>query len=258
MTETPKAEKPVAMLFAKSVKKTEWASTNKCIYGYPKTGKTTIAAAQRTTDGREPLFVATEDGHGALEVYVQRVTSWEGFVRLCDHISKNGQAIQGQHSCIVCDLVTDLDQWCGQAVAKKFNVAHISDMDFGKGYSLAKEEFQVQLNKLMAVLPVTFIAHAAEKEIVWNGEKIKVQSPSLGKGALDFVNAKVDSIIYLSPASSKKEKAELLCRAEKGIIAGTRFPQLAKSFEVDYANPSSTIAAIQAAFSMTAQKGESK
>ena len=257
MTENTKAEKPTAMLFAKSVKKTEWATTNKCLYGYPKTGKTTIAAAQRTSDGREPLFIATEDGHGALEVYVQRVTSWEGFARLCDHISQNGQTIAGQHSCIVLDLVTDLDQWCGQAIAKKFNVTHISDMDYGKGFSLAKEEFQSQLNKLMAVLPITYIAHAAEKELLWNGEKIKVQSPSLSKGALDFINGKVDSIIYLSPATSKKDKAELLCRPEKGTIAGTRFPQLARSFEVDYVNPQYTIAAIQTAF-VTTQKGESK
>jgi hypothetical protein len=260
MSEKPKAEKPVAMLFAKTTRKTEIANANKLFYGFPKTGKTTLASVQRTPDGREPLFVATEDGHGALEVFVQRVTTWEGFVRLCDHIGKNGQTIAGQHSCLVLDLITDLDQWCGQAIAKKYNVAHISDMDFGKGFSLAREEFQTQLNKLMAVLPITYIAHAAEKEINWNGEKIKVQSPSLSKGALDFVNGKVDMIGYISPASSKKEKAELLFKPEKGTIAGSRFPQLARSFEIDYANPSSTMAAIQTAFNapVTTQKGETK
>lgn len=254
--ETKEAEKPVAMLFAKTTRKTEIASASKLIYGFPKTGKTTLASVQRTSDGREPLFIATEDGHSALEIYCQRVTTWEGFARLCDHIVKNAETIKGQHSCIVLDLVTDLDQWCGQFIAKKYNVAHISDMDFGKGFSLTKEEFQLQINKLMGVLPLTYIAHASEKEINWNGEKIKVQSPSLSKGALDFTNGKVDLIGYISPASSKKEKAELLFKPEKGTIAGSRFPQLARSFEIDYANPTSTMAAIQAAF--TSHTGDTK
>lgn len=245
---TEKAEKPVAMLFAKTTRKTEIASASKLIYGFPKTGKTTLASVQRTSDGREPLFIATEDGHSALEIYCQRVTTWDGFARLCDHIVKNAETIKAQHSCIVLDLVTDLDQWCGQWIAKKFNVTHISDMDFGKGFSLTKEEFQVQLNKLMGVLPLTYIAHASEKEVNWNGEKIKVQAPSLSKGALDFVNGKVDMIGYISPASSKKEKAELLFKPEKGTIAGSRFPQLARTFEINYADASSTMAAIQAAF----------
>lgn len=249
MTDKEKAPtEPKAMLFAKTTRKTEIASASKMLYGFPKTGKTTLASVQRTADGREPLFIATEDGHNALEVYVQRVTTWDGFARLCDHIVKNTETIRSQHSCIVLDLITDLDQWCGQHIAKKNNVAHISDLDFGKGFSLTKEEFQTQLTKLGGVLPITYIAHAAEKEINWNGEKIKVQSPSLSKGALDWVNGKVDMIGYISPANSKKQKSELIFCPEKGTIAGSRFPQLARSFSIDYAHPEKTMTEIQSAF----------
>lgn len=246
------AEKPQAqgapMMFARTTKKTEIAGASKMLYGFPKTGKTTLASFQRTSDGREPLFIATEDGHSALEIFCQRVTSWEGFSRLCDHISKNADTVKSQHSCLVLDLVTDLDQWCAQAVAKKHSVAHIADMDFGKGFALTKEEFQSQLTKLLGVLPVTYIAHATEKEINWNGEKLKVQAPSLSKGALDWVNGKVDMIGYISPANSKKEKAQLLFAPEKGTIAGTRFPQLARAFDIDYRNIAATFTEIQNTF----------
>lgn len=265
MTTQPTTPEKPAMLFAKTTRTKEIAGASKLLYGFPKTGKTTLASVQRSADGREPLFVATEDGHAALEVYCQRVTTWEGFARLCDHIVKNADAIRAQHSCIVLDIITDLDQWCAQAVAKKHNVAHISDLDYGKGFALSKEELSIQLTKLGGVLPLTYIAHAAEKEINWNGEKIKVQSPSLSKGALDWVNGKVDMIGYISPASTKKEKAELLFKPEKGTIAGSRFPQLAKSFQIDYANPAATMQAIQHAFAGTAPahenttpKGETK
>lgn len=261
MTDNKQAEKPVAMLFAKTTRKNEVHSANKIIYGWPKTGKSTIAAAQKSTDGREPLFIATEDGHGALEVYVQRVTTWEGFSRLCDHLLKNAETVKAQHSCLVLDLITDLDQWCGQYIAKKNNVAHLSDLSYGKGFSLSKEEFQTQLVKLMSILPVTMIAHAAERETPWNGETIKAIGPSLSKGALDWCNGKVDMVGFISPANSKKDKAYLNFRPEKGIISGSRFPELTQAFEINYANPQSTIAAIQTAFTnapVTTQKGESK
>lgn len=242
------------MLFGKTIKTKEIAGASKLLYGFPKTGKTTLASVQRSADGREPLFIATEDGQAALEVYCQRVTTWAGFTKLCDHIVSNGAAVQQQYSCIVLDLITDLDQWCAQFVAKRAGVAHIADLDFGKGFALAKEELSIQLTKLGGVLPITYIAHAAEKELNWNGEKIKVQSPSLSKGALDWVNGKVDMIGYISPANHKKESAELLFKPEKGTIAGSRFPQLARSFPIDYANPAATMAAIQAAFTAPAIK----
>lgn len=243
------------MIFKKTKLLRDFSQTNKLIHGWPKTGKTTFAAQQKTLDGREPLFIATEDGHHALEVYSQRVTSWDGFKKLVEIIVKNQEILRKQHSCLVIDLISDLDQWCQEYVAKKKGVEHLADLDFGKGFSLAKQEFQSAIHQLLSVLPVTFICHSAEKELQWNNEKVKVQAPALSKSALEFVNGKVDIIMWVIPANNKKLTPELTMRNTTTAIAGSRYKQLVKNFPFYPDDPARTYADVQKAFAGTAVPG---
>lgn len=236
------------MMFEKTKIQTDFSKLMKLIYGVPKSGKTSLAACQTDKTGKPPLFIATEDGHNALEVYCQRVTSWEGFKKLVDLLVKETKTVREQHSCLIVDLVSDLDNWCGEFVAKKFGKAHIADLDYGKGFSLQKQEFQTVIRQLFEVLPITFVCHGAEKEMMWNGEKIKTQAPSLSKGCLEYINGKVDVIMWMSPANTRKMSPEVSMKNTTTSIAGTRYRQLARNFVLDVNDPSKTYGEIQKVF----------
>ena len=235
-------------LFEKTKINKDFARLNRLIYGLPKTGKSSFAACQVDKEGREPLFISTEDGLGALEAYSVRVTSWDGVKKLLGVLKDNATQIQKDHSCFVIDLISDCDLWCAEWVAKKNNVAHLADMQFGKGWALAKAEFQSVIRALFEILPVTFICHSAEKDIFWNAEVIKMQAPSLSKGALEFVNAKVDTICYMIPANSKRAMPEITMKPSLMSIAGSRYRQIAKSFPINPNDPAATFKEIAKVF----------
>ncbi len=235
--------------FQKTKINRDFTKLNKLLYGFPKTGKTTFASVQRDSEGREPLFIATEDGHGALEVYRDRVTSWEQFLASKDKLVKNSDAIKKAHSCLVLDLISDLDQMCSDYLCARAKVRHISDLgDFGKGFAIQAAEFQGAIRPLFDILPITFIAHSADKEIQWNGEKVKSQSPSLSKRCMEYVNGKVDAIMWIAPANSKKEYPEITMRNTTTSIAGCRFRQLNRAFRYYPEAPDRTFQDMQKIF----------
>lgn len=236
------------MLFEKTKLQKDFTKLNKLIYGSPKSGKSSLAACQVDKDGREPLFISTEEGLHAMEVYNVRVTSWEGFKKLLGVLAENAEQIKKDHSCLVLDLVSDLDQWCGEWVAKKNSVVHLADMGFGKGFALARQEFQNSIRSMFEILPVTFICHSAEKELQWNNETVKVQAPSLSKGCLEFVNGKVDVIMWMVPANSKNAMPFVTMKNTTTSIAGSRYRQIAKSFQINPNDPAATFKEIQKTF----------
>lgn len=217
-------------LFPQMEKQADFAKLNKLIYGFPKTGKSTFASLMKDKEGKPPAFITTEDGHGALAVNARRVTSWDGFLRLVAGIKAEEAGIKSQFSCFVIDLVSDLDEMCASFVCKQHNVKSLGDLEHGKGWFIHKTQFRAALNELSGVLPVSYICHSVEKEVNWNNEKIKVQSPDLGKQCLAFVNGKVDLIMWIAPANSKKEYPELIMKNTTTCLAGSRFPQLVRNF----------------------------
>lgn len=243
------------MLFKKTEVKRDFSKTNKLIYGFPKTGKTTLCSHMKDLSGKEPLFIMTEDGSGELEIYSQRVTSWEGFTQLVKHviIPKKKEIIE-QHSCIVIDLISDIDEWSGRFVEKENKISHLSDLEYGKGWCEQEKVLKDIFLPLLNVLPITFIAHSTEKEIIWQGEKIKLQAPLLSKRALNFINGKVDLIAFILPASKMNENSQLVIEPSIGHIAGSRYKSIIGTYEIDNADMSKTYAAIQTSFNKEKKK----
>lgn len=217
-------------LFPQQEKQTDFAKLNKLIYGFPKTGKSTFASLMKDKEGKPPAFIATEDGHGALAVNARRVTSWDGFLRLVEGVKKEEAAIKAEFSCFVIDLVSDLDEMAASFICKQNNVKSLADLPHGKGWSLHKTVFRAAMNELNGVLPVNYICHSIEKEIMWNNELLKTQYPDLGKQCLAYVNGKVDVIMWIAPANSKKTYPEIIMKNTTTCVAGSRFPQLVRNF----------------------------
>ena len=235
----------MALPFAKTKQKDDFSQLNKLIYGFPKTGKTTLASMMKSGD-KEPLFITTEDGHGAIEVYAQSVLEetalpdqkekhWKKFLRVRDFIVKNREEIRKSYSCIVIDLVSDLDDMATDYILKKFKVSALADLEWGKGWTLQHAEFKDGITPLFDVLPVVFITHSREKDWTYNGEKVKIQAPTMSSRCFDYVNGKVDLIGWIVPAGTKNDKPYLTFRPSKMAIAGSRFNFLAtKDFELNY------------------------
>lgn len=241
--------------FHKTVIKRDFALLNKIIFGPPKCGKTTLASCFRIGD-REPLFLTTEDGHGAIEVYAQRLESWGTFIKVRDWIVANKDFMIKTYSNLVIDLASDLDEMCAAFIYAKYKIKSLADLDWGKGYDYHAEEFKNGINPLFGILPLTFITHTDEKEVVLNGEKVKTQVPTLKKRSLNFVNGKVDCTCYIQPANSKKDKPVLTFIPTVGSSSGSRFAQLAGAeFQIDYKDWYGTYSKINDVF---AKGGESE
>ena len=219
-------------LFPKTNIKNDFTLLNLLFYGFPKKGKTTLVSQFKSGE-KEPLFLASEDGHGALSVRAKKILKWEHFIRVVDHLVREKQEVSNKVSCIALDLISELDDMCTQYVCDRENIMHLNSLDFGAGWKLQSDEFQKQIRKLLDNFVVIFIAHSSEKEIMWNGEKIKVQAPSMAKRALEFINGKVDMIGWIIPASGEN-KPKVTFKPSTMCIAGSRFKHMTHDFELDF------------------------
>jgi len=126
-------------------------------YGKTKLGKTSFCSQ---ADGA--VFLATEPGLNALEVFQVPILSWEDLLAACAEIG------EGKHpfKTVVIDTVDNAYRFCTEYILRKYKVEHESDLAYGKGYAIVNNEFQRVLTKL-AFLPygLYLISHAKEIEV---------------------------------------------------------------------------------------------
>lgn len=186
---TNAAEKPAMTLPKKATKKvTDLSAYSILLYGAPKVGKSTLASQFPGA-----LFLATEAGLNALEVYQLPIDSWDAFLLASKEIAS------GHHEfkTIVIDTVGNLFKFCSDYICKKNGIKHESDLEWGKGYSLVRDEFLRVITKL-TLLPygVVFIAHADTMEIKTRTGTISKAVPQLNKGARDILVPIVDCLWF--------------------------------------------------------------
>lgn len=234
-------------LFKRSTPKKSFAELSKLIHGEIKSGKSTFAAEMKT-DGKEPLFIATEDGHHNLNVFVESVYNWDDFKKVVAKLVTNKEAVQKQFSCIVIDLISDLDKWCEDVVCKQLNIKHVSDAQWGKGYSAHRLELTREIAKLFALLPITFISHSKEKTIDTNGDKYDQFHPNLSGNCKDYINGKVDAVGFMVPPSKKSPTPRITFRPSTLAVAGSRYPHMAREFDLSTTDMKSSYVAIESEF----------
>jgi hypothetical protein len=225
------------MLFPKTKKKVSFSQTNSLLFSWPKTGKTTYASNFKF-ENKEPLFIMTESGEGILELSKARIKDWLSVIKLADLLDSKKTEIKEQYSCFVIDLISDLDAWSGEYIAKQSQVSHISDLPFGKGFSMQKQEFQRVITKLMDILPCHFISHTKEKDVNINGVVTKVQAPTMSAGSYEFINGKVDTIMFIRPANGAV-KGAIVIEPSMLAVTGSRYPNIIGSHEFDGKNAGS-------------------
>lgn len=114
------------------------------LYGEPGVGKSVFACKSP-----KPFFITTDGNYEWLEDFGakpeahQQVYSWEEAKKLFS------SDFEG-YDTIVVDLVEDLFKWCEQEYCTRSKLEHVSDVGYGKGYDITRNEFFLEISKLIS------------------------------------------------------------------------------------------------------------
>lgn len=216
----------------KTPPKTNMADLTILVYGATKIGKSTWCS-----HADHALFLSTEPGLNSLEVYQVAIRSWEELLEACADIS----AGKHEFKTIVLDTVDNAYKMCTEYICRKFNIQHESDLGFGKGFSLANNEFQRVLNKL-AFMPygLYLVSHAQEIEIDSRIGKFSKTVPTLPDKARKIVLGLVDMVLYCDidvtteDDGSKTSRRVMRTKPHVNYEAGDRTGKLPEVIELDY------------------------
>lgn len=227
--------------FQQMTVETDFTKTHKLVYGEAGTGKTTFANAMVSSEGKPPFFVFTEKGNGTLKPWGQQITTWDGFLKLKDILlGQKKQELMDKFGCLVFDVAGELDEMCARWVASTNKVKNIADLPHGKGWAAHEEAFKDAMKDFFMTMPCVLTAHVHDKEFLWNGEMVKALAPRFSKRIMYYVNGKVDFIMYMQAANSKKEHREITMVPELGRVAKARYPHMNRAFRNHKDDPKRT------------------
>ena len=207
------------------------------LYGQPKTGKTTTAA-----QFPQALLCAFETGYLAIPgVIAQPVNKWSEFKQILKQLDSD----QGhkQFKNIIVDTVDIAYDLCEKYICNQNGVSSIGDLPFGKGYMLAKKEFDEALRKIPQMgYGLVMISHAQDKIFKdENGEEYQQIVPTLANQPRLVVDRMSDIIGYAHPKITTDGTSKMvltLRSSDNSIRCGCRFKHIAS--EIDFTYPALT------------------
>ena len=183
------------------------------------------------------LFLATEPGLNALDVYQAPIQSWDELLAAC------GEIAEGKHSfkTVIIDTIDNAYRMCAEHVCAKFKIEHESDLGYGKGWALINNEFHRVLTKL-AFLPygLFLVSHSVEREIETRTGKYTRIVPTLPDKARKIVLGMVDLILYcdLEAVTDDEGKTSyrrvMRTKPSPHYEAGDRTGRLPETIDLDF------------------------
>ncbi len=217
---------------AKTQPKPNLADLTVLVYGQTKIGKSTFCS---NADGA--LFLATEPGLNALDVYQVPIQSWDDLLNACAEIGEGKHAFKT----IVIDTIDNAYKFCTEYILRKFKVEHESDLAYGKGYAIVNNEFQRVLTKL-AFLPygLFLISHAKEIEVETRTAKYTRIVPTLPEKARKIVLGMVDMVLFcdleMVTGEDGAQSVRRVIRTKPSLYyeAGDRTGRLPETIDLDF------------------------
>lgn len=203
-----------------------------CLFGNAKVGKTTFAC-----NAPKNLLLAFEKGYNAISgVKVVDINKWSDLKLVLKQLER--KEAQEMYNTITIDTVGLMWQMCEDYICVANGVQSISDIPWGKGFSMCKREFENCLRKITKLgYGLIIIAHSEKRiEKVDDDNSIEIYSPNIPKRAADIVNQLVDIIGYIGIEFDEKGESHryLYTRATPTIMAGSRFPHLPAKIPFGY------------------------
>ena len=217
------------------------------IYGPPKIGKTTFAHAIGKFYGKPCLFLGTEDGQGELDCAWITISSISGLERLLDtKLEPHRENLKDDYSCLVIDLLNDIDQMVVDFICTSAGINSLSELDHGTGWDQHGTMIKRILARLLKLgLPVKFIVHTKDKTIGRGKTAYIQQVPDLIKKTKAYIVGKVDVCGFIS--SDENSQLSITFLSNITNEAGSRFINIAKEYPIK--DPLKTISLIDKDFS---------
>lgn len=183
------------------------------LYGREKIGKTSFSA-----QFPDAFFLLFEPGGKDLSIYSRNVMNWKEFLGYIDLLEENKK----QFKTIIIDTADECYKMCEHYMLKKLMIQHASDEDWGKGWSLIRDEFARAILRILKLgRGVIFTSHSAEREIkARDGRKYDRIVPTMVKGAREILEPVVDIWCYMEYSESGQRVLHL--RGDAQISAGHR------------------------------------
>ena len=204
------------------------------LYGEPKSGKTTTACKFP-----KPLLLAFEVGYLAIPgVMAQPINKWSEFKQVLKQLRED-KAHESFENIIIdtCDIAFDL---CEKYICNNNDVSSIGDLPFGKGYSLAKKEFDEALRAIPAMgYGLVLISHSQDKVFKDSeGREYNQIVPTLANQPRLVVDRMSDIILFACPQEDEEGHTRTIgfMRGTPRFVAGSRFKYTPDYIDFNYEN----------------------
>jgi len=194
------------------------------IHGLPKIGKTSLA--MQTADGKNNVlflqFDAPQRAYRRMEIVCTDYVTALKAVRKLEAAAESGSF---PYQRVVVD---NADMFCRTSqmyVCEKLAIDHPGELDYGKGWDAARQEFRDVVDRLLR-LPcgVWFIAHSQWKDVeTRDGGEITRLVPRMSAQGEDLINGKVDCTVAYD--YDDKNRRVLVLRGGTRVVCGHRLHQ---------------------------------
>lgn len=211
------------------------------LYGEPGVGKSVFACK-----APKPFFICSDGNYAWLEdfgadpdAYVE-VSSW-------DEAKKAFAKDYSEYETIVVDLTEDLFKWCEREYCVRNKIEHLSDLGYGKGYDATRNEFFIEMCKLISLdKNIIFLMHGLSITVKDRRgvEHTKyVPSSRLPDKVIDMIEGRVRYFLrcYIKDVETedgKVEKKRFLSLVPKpnefGIIRGVNENEIPQDIPLDF------------------------
>ena len=211
------------------------------LYGEPGVGKSVFACK-----APKPFFICSDGNYAWLEdfgadpdAYVE-VSSW-------DDAKKAFAKDYSEYETIVVDLTEDLFKWCEREYCVRNKIEHLSDLGYGKGYDATRNEFFIEMCKLISLdKNIIFLMHGFSITVKDRRgvEHTKyVPSSRLPDKVIDMIEGRVRYFLrcYIKDVETedgKVEKKRFLSLVPKpnefGIIRGVNENKIPQDIPLDF------------------------
>ena len=211
------------------------------LYGEPGVGKSVFACK-----APKPFFICSDGNYAWLEdfgadpdAYVE-VSSW-------DEAKKAFAKDYSEYETIVVDLTEDLFKWCEREYCTRNKIEHLSDLGYGKGYDATRNEFFIEMCKLISLdKNIIFLMHGLSITVKDRRgvEHTKyVPSSRLPDKVIDMIEGRVRYFLrcYVKDVETedgKVEKKRFLSLVPKpnefGIIRGVNENEIPQDIPLDF------------------------
>lgn len=205
-------------------------------YGAPKTGKTTISSHFPGA-----ILCAFEKGYNALaDVFAQPINSWADFKKVINQLKQPAAAEKFQT--VVVDTGDIAYDMCVKYICARESTADkvyetIGDIPYGKGYTLAMQEYDEQFRKILQMnYGLVIISHDKDKTFKdESGQEYNKIVPTLDNRAALVCERTCDIIGYAREVNTENgPQTRLFLRGTPRYEAGSRFRYTPDSIEFSY------------------------